>query len=176
MDINKIIARVKAILMTPKTEWPVIAAEPATVPDLYKNYIVVLAAIPAVAGFIKSALGSGTMRCAGSNSATGGSDAANDAPVSESSGSTESTQPSEPTSCPAARSTVARETAPSSSSRLTPAPTSLGCKVIASCRSSRAAQVLSMRSPRQRMAMRIPLRRVTAQDPRLRVTQYSPLS
>jgi len=40
--------------MTPKTEWPVIAAEPATVPDLYTNYIVVVAAIPAVAGFIKS--------------------------------------------------------------------------------------------------------------------------
>ncbi|MEO7432375.1 MAG: Yip1 family protein [Dokdonella sp.] len=56
MDINKIIARVKAILMTPKTEWPVIAAEPATVADLYKNYIVVLAAIPAVAGFIKGSI------------------------------------------------------------------------------------------------------------------------
>src|SRR5690242_14625431 len=27
MDFNKLIARVKAILMTPKTEWPVIAAE-----------------------------------------------------------------------------------------------------------------------------------------------------
>ncbi len=56
MDINKLIARVKAILMTPKTEWPVIAAEPATVADLYKNYILVLAAIPAVAGFIKGSL------------------------------------------------------------------------------------------------------------------------
>ena len=56
MDINKLIGRVKAILMTPKTEWPVIAAEPATVPDLYKNYIVILAAIPAIAGFIKGSL------------------------------------------------------------------------------------------------------------------------
>ena len=56
MDINKLIARVKAILLTPKAEWPVIAAEPATVPDLYKNYIVVLAAIPAIAGFIKGSL------------------------------------------------------------------------------------------------------------------------
>ena len=55
MDFNKLMARVKAILLTPKTEWPVIAAEPATVADLYKNYIVILAAIPAVAGFIKSA-------------------------------------------------------------------------------------------------------------------------
>lgn len=53
MDINNLIARVKAILMTPKTEWPVIAAEPATVADLYKNYIIFLAAIPALAYFIK---------------------------------------------------------------------------------------------------------------------------
>jgi hypothetical protein len=56
MDTNNLIARVKAILMTPKTEWPVIAAEPATVADLYKNYIVFLAAIPAIAGFIKGSL------------------------------------------------------------------------------------------------------------------------
>ena len=56
MDINKLIARAKAILLTPKTEWPVIAAEPATVPDLYKNWIAILAAIPAIAGFIKGSL------------------------------------------------------------------------------------------------------------------------
>jgi len=56
VDFNKLMARVKAILMTPKTEWPVIAAEPATVPDLYKNYIAILAAIPAIAGFIKGSL------------------------------------------------------------------------------------------------------------------------
>ena len=56
MDFNKLIARAKAILMTPRTEWPVIAAEPATVADLYKNYIVVLAAIPAIAGFVKSSM------------------------------------------------------------------------------------------------------------------------
>jgi len=53
MDFNKLIARVKAILTTPKTEWPIIAAEPATVADLYKNYIVWLAAIPVVCKFIK---------------------------------------------------------------------------------------------------------------------------
>src|ERR1044072_1523153 len=53
MDFNKLIARVKAILTTPKTEWPIIAAEPATVADLYKNYIISLAAIPAVCQFSK---------------------------------------------------------------------------------------------------------------------------
>jgi hypothetical protein len=56
VDLNKIIARAKAILLTPKTEWPVIASEPATVADLYKNYIVVLAGIPAVFTFIKLSL------------------------------------------------------------------------------------------------------------------------
>ncbi len=56
MDINKLIARVKAILLTPKTEWPVIAAEPATVPDLYKNYIVILAALGPLAAFIGNLL------------------------------------------------------------------------------------------------------------------------
>ena len=60
MDFAKLIDRVKNILLTPKTEWPVIAGESTTVPDLYKNYIVVLAAIPAVFGFIKSSIiGSG---------------------------------------------------------------------------------------------------------------------
>src|SRR5829696_160626 len=68
-ESRDIVSRVKAILMTPKTEWPVIAAEPATVADLYKNYILILAAIPAVAGFIQTSLigttlpfGGGTFR------------------------------------------------------------------------------------------------------------------
>ncbi len=56
MDFSKLIARVQAILMTPKTEWPVIAAEQETVANLYKNYILILAAIPAVFGFIKGSL------------------------------------------------------------------------------------------------------------------------
>lgn len=53
MDFNKLIARVKAILLTPKTEWPVIAGEPDTAADLYKSYIVILAAIPAIFALIK---------------------------------------------------------------------------------------------------------------------------
>jgi hypothetical protein len=53
VDFNKLIARVKNILLTPKTEWPVIAAEPDTVAGLYKNYIVILAAIPAVIAFLR---------------------------------------------------------------------------------------------------------------------------
>lgn len=55
-DFSKLIARAKNILLTPKTEWPVIAAEPETVQGLYIKYILVLAAIPAVFGFIKNSL------------------------------------------------------------------------------------------------------------------------
>jgi hypothetical protein len=52
VDLNKLIARVKGILLTPKTEWPVIAGESTTVADLYKGYIVWLAAIPPIFGFL----------------------------------------------------------------------------------------------------------------------------
>ena len=53
VDFNKLIARVKNILLTPKTEWPVIAGEPETVQSLYLNYILILAAIPAVFGLLR---------------------------------------------------------------------------------------------------------------------------
>jgi hypothetical protein len=56
MDFNKLVQRVKALLASPRTEWPVIAAEPATVASLYREHIAVLAAIPAVCGFIKSTI------------------------------------------------------------------------------------------------------------------------
>jgi len=51
-----IVSRVKAILMSPKTEWPIIAAETATIADLYKNYVIILAAIPAIALFISMSI------------------------------------------------------------------------------------------------------------------------
>lgn len=44
--------RATAILTEPQSEWPVIAAEPETVADLYRQYIMPLAAIPAVATFV----------------------------------------------------------------------------------------------------------------------------
>lgn len=63
-----LIDRVKNILLTPKTEWPLIDREPGDVAYLFKNYVAVLAAIPAVCGFIATSLigfsvpGMGTMR------------------------------------------------------------------------------------------------------------------
>jgi len=54
MDPNKIIQRVRSLLVSPRTEWPVIGAEPATVAGLYREYILILAAIPPVFRFVKS--------------------------------------------------------------------------------------------------------------------------
>lgn len=56
MDLNKLVARAKAMLLTPKTEWPVVATEPTTVADLYKGYIIPLAAIPAIFTFLKMSI------------------------------------------------------------------------------------------------------------------------
>jgi hypothetical protein len=56
MDFGKIIERIKAILTTPRTEWPAAAAEPATVQSLYAGYIAIVAALPIIAGFIKGSL------------------------------------------------------------------------------------------------------------------------
>jgi hypothetical protein len=56
MDSGKIIERVKGILTTPRTEWPMAAAEPATVNSLYTGYIAIVVALPTIAGFIKSSL------------------------------------------------------------------------------------------------------------------------
>lgn len=47
-----LIQRVQDILLKPKDTWPAIAAEPADVGSIYKNYLIYLAAIPAIAAFI----------------------------------------------------------------------------------------------------------------------------
>ncbi|MGH7583775.1 MAG: Yip1 family protein [Gemmatimonadales bacterium] len=47
-----LVDRVKAILLTPRKEWPVIDAEPATISSLYSSYVLPLAAIPPIASFI----------------------------------------------------------------------------------------------------------------------------
>lgn len=47
-----LVERAKDILLTPAAEWDKIAAETHTVKDLYTGWIMILAAIPAVASFI----------------------------------------------------------------------------------------------------------------------------
>jgi hypothetical protein len=56
MAANSIIDRAKSILLTPRSEWPVLAAEPDTVGGLYTRYIIIMAAIPAVVHFVSLAL------------------------------------------------------------------------------------------------------------------------
>lgn len=51
-----LVDRVKNIIVTPKTEWPRIDHEPATVQGLFTNYAMPLAAIGPVAGLIASAV------------------------------------------------------------------------------------------------------------------------
>jgi hypothetical protein len=47
-----LIERVKGIILSPKTEWPVIAGESGDTAYLFQNYVAYLAAIPAVCRFI----------------------------------------------------------------------------------------------------------------------------
>jgi hypothetical protein len=56
MDLNKVIQRARSLLVSPRTEWPVIAAEPATVTSLYREYIMIMAAIAPVCEFVKVSL------------------------------------------------------------------------------------------------------------------------
>ncbi|MEN8152494.1 MAG: Yip1 family protein [Acidobacteriota bacterium] len=52
MDFNKIFQRALAIITKPVDEWKKIKGESATVADLFTNYAIILAAIPAIAGFL----------------------------------------------------------------------------------------------------------------------------
>jgi hypothetical protein len=52
----QLIERVKAILLTPRTEWPVIEQERATMSDLYIKYVAILAAVPELAHIIGQSL------------------------------------------------------------------------------------------------------------------------
>ena len=47
-----LVERVKGIILSPKTEWPVVAGESGDTSYLFSNYVAILAAIPAVCGFI----------------------------------------------------------------------------------------------------------------------------
>jgi hypothetical protein len=56
MDLNKLVQRARSLLVAPRNEWPVVSAEPATIADLFRDYFMVLAAIPSVCGFVKVSL------------------------------------------------------------------------------------------------------------------------
>ena len=56
MDLNKLIARAKSMLLTPRTEWPAVAAEPATVGEIFSSYVFLMAAIPVIVRLVSSSL------------------------------------------------------------------------------------------------------------------------
>ncbi len=64
-----LVSRVKGILLNPKNEWATIDTEPATVGGLYTGYIIPLAAVQAIAGFIGSAIVGGVLGKASMSSA-----------------------------------------------------------------------------------------------------------
>lgn len=47
-----LVERVKGLILDPKVEWRAIDAEPHTLQDLYTRYVMILAAIPAICGFV----------------------------------------------------------------------------------------------------------------------------
>ena len=51
-----LLQRAKAILLQPRQEWPIIEGEAASIASIYKSYIIPLAAIGPVAGFIHAVL------------------------------------------------------------------------------------------------------------------------
>lgn len=56
VNIDKLLARTKAILSSPRTEWPVIAAEPMSVGGIYRQHVLLLALLPALSLFLKMSL------------------------------------------------------------------------------------------------------------------------
>jgi hypothetical protein len=52
VSVNKIVERVGKLLVAPSEEWNVIKDETPTVLDLFTRYVMILAAIPALASFV----------------------------------------------------------------------------------------------------------------------------
>ncbi len=54
--MHPLLARIRNIVADPRSEWPLIATEPGDPMRLFVGYVAVLAAIPAICGFIGSSL------------------------------------------------------------------------------------------------------------------------
>ncbi len=54
--VMELLARIRAILLAPQTEWPVIAQEKSEASALFLRYVAILALIPALAHFIGASL------------------------------------------------------------------------------------------------------------------------
>jgi len=56
MRIVDVAARAKAMMLSPRNEWRMIAQEPGALTDLFGSYVAILAAIPALARFVGNSL------------------------------------------------------------------------------------------------------------------------
>jgi hypothetical protein len=54
--VMKVYERARAIVLTPRAEWPSIAGERATLSNLFVRYVAILALIPAIALFLGSSI------------------------------------------------------------------------------------------------------------------------
>jgi hypothetical protein len=52
MDNNALIGRIRGLLLDPDATWQAVKAEPASIPDLLREFVFKLAAVPAVAHFL----------------------------------------------------------------------------------------------------------------------------
>lgn len=55
-DGKRLVARVKQILLSPRQAWPEIEREPGTIGGIYREYLVWLALVPAIAGFVGASI------------------------------------------------------------------------------------------------------------------------
>lgn len=56
MDFQKVISRLRGLVLAPRDEWPVIVAEAATPASIYTGYLLLIAALPAVVALLDSAV------------------------------------------------------------------------------------------------------------------------
>jgi len=56
MNPVQMMSRIKNMLVSPKSEWPVAAAEPASVASLFLNFILIVSVIPPLFGLVKGVL------------------------------------------------------------------------------------------------------------------------
>jgi len=53
MNTRSFLHRIKGLLLSPHSEWQVIADEPSTLQSIYREYVLILALIPAACGFLR---------------------------------------------------------------------------------------------------------------------------
>lgn len=56
MDLDRVIKRARNVMLDPLDEWPAIAAERSSVFEIFNPYVLLLAALPPLAGFVRGSI------------------------------------------------------------------------------------------------------------------------